>query len=143
MPQAGYSLGRDVAIDIVTPDGVLRISGITSFDAKPNVDSKQITLLTGNTDELLTPKNWSGTIEVARKDATLDKFWATWEDNYYNGVDNGKSTITETITEPDETVSVFRYEKVQLHLTDAGKKEGDKQITQVLAWTARRRKQVS
>jgi len=143
MPQSGYSLGRDVALDIVTADGVLRPSEIVSFNSKPKINKEEVTALNGNTDELLIPKGWEGEIEVARKDATLDSYWAAWEDNYYNGIDNGKSTITETITESDGTTTVWRYQGVQLSLTDAGKREGDKKITQTMNWTARRRIQVA
>jgi hypothetical protein len=78
-----------------------------------------------------------------RMDATLDDFWAKWEDNYYNGIDQPRGTITETITEANGTVSVYRYEGVSFHLTDAGNKQGEKTINQTLTFTASRRKKVN
>jgi len=72
-----------------------------------------------------------------------DDFWAKWEDNYYNGIDQPRGTITETITEASGTLSVYRYEGVSFHLTDAGNKQGEKTVNQTLSWTASRRKKVN
>jgi hypothetical protein len=142
MPQQGYTLGRDIAADLNTSFGVLRLSKVISFDAKPKVNSLEVTPLNGQTDELLIPKNWGGTIEVERQDDTLDAYQANFEDAYYNGVPLGTGTITETITESNGGVSVWRYQNVNFHVSDPGKKEGDKTVRQTLAWTARRRIQV-
>ncbi|WP_337022545.1 MULTISPECIES: hypothetical protein [unclassified Pantoea] len=143
MPSLGYTVGRDIAVDINTPAGKLRIPKIISFDAKPQVATQKITPLNGLTDELQIPTGWHGTISAERMDATLDDFWAKWEDNYYNGIDQPRGTITETITEASGTVSVYRYEGVSFHLTDAGNKQGEKTVNQTLSWTANRRKKVN
>ncbi|MGK3113609.1 hypothetical protein [Candidatus Pantoea formicae] len=143
MPTLGYTVGRDIAVDINTPAGKLRIPKIMSFDSKPQVSTQKITPLNGITDELQIPTGWHGTITAERMDATLDNFWAKWEDNYYNGIDQPRGTITETITEANGTVSVFRYEGVSFHLTDAGNKQGEKTVNQTLTFTAGRRKKVN
>ena len=143
MPSLGYTVGRDIAVDINTPAGKLRIPKIISFDAKPQVATQKITPLNGLTDELQIPTGWHGTISAERMDATLDDFWAKWEDNYYHGIDQPRGTITETITEASGTVSVYRYEGVSFHLTDAGNKQGEKTVNQTLSWTANRRKKVN
>ena len=108
MPTLGYTIGRDIAVDINTPTGKLRIPKIMSFDSKPQVSTHKITPLNGITDELQIPVGWNGTITAERMDATLDDFWAKWEDNYYNGIDQPRGTITETITESNGTISVYR-----------------------------------
>ena len=143
MPTLGYTVGRDIAVDIITPTGKLRIPKIMSFDTKPQVSTHKITPLNGITDELQIPVGWNGTITAERMDATLDDFWAKWEDNYYNGIDQPRGTITETITEANGTISVYRYEGVSFHLTDAGNKQGEKTVNQTLSWTANRRKKVN
>ncbi|MBV6817507.1 hypothetical protein KWG64_06080 [Rahnella sp. PD12R] len=143
MPQNGYTLGRDIAVDITTANGPIRIPVIISFDAKPKVNSIEVIPLNGQTDELLIPKNWGGTIEAERQDATLDAYWAQFEADYYNGIERLPGTITETITEANGSVSVWRYQKVQLHFTDPGKKEGDKTVRQTMTFTATRRVQVA
>lgn len=142
MPQLGYSLGRDVAVDINTPTGTLRIPKVTKFTSKPNISTNKITALNGITDTLQSPVGWDGTFDAERMDSTLDDFWAQWEDNYFNGIDQQAGSITETITESNGSVSVYRYETVSFHLTNPGDKEGDKTIKQSLSFTANRRKKV-
>ncbi|QBJ80514.1 hypothetical protein [Aquitalea sp. USM4] len=137
--QGGYNTGKDVALDINGPNGPIRISKIMSFDSKPKTTSQEITPLNGQTDELLIPKGWTGSFEVERTDATLDTWWAQFESDYYNGVPQAAATITETISETDGSVSVFRYTNVIMKLEDAGKKEGDKTIRMSVSFTARRR----
>ncbi|TKI03578.1 hypothetical protein [Martelella alba] len=143
MSQSGYTLGRDFAIDLNTSYGVIRIPKITSFDAKPNIKRLNITLLTGQTDELLIPDNWNGTIVAARQGPVLDNFWAQWEADYYAGNAQSTGTITETINEPDGSTTVWRYQSVQFHLSDPGTKTGDKEVSQTLTWTAPRRIKVA
>ncbi len=103
----------------------------------------EITPLTGLTDELLIPKNWGGTIEAERQDATLDAWWAQWEADYYNGVNRAAGTITETVEEVGGAVSVWRYTNVQIHFSEPGKKSGDQTVRQSMTFTAQRRIRVS
>lgn len=142
MPLDGYSLGRDVAIDVNTSTGVMRLSKVTKFTKKPKISNQEITLLNGVTDELQWPKGWTGTITLQRSDSTADDWQAQWEDDYFNGVNRDPSTITETITEPNGGTSVYRFEGVQMHLSNAGDASGEKTIEQEFTWTARRRKKV-
>ena len=141
--QGGYNTGKDVAIDINTPNGPIRLSKIMSFDSKPKVTNQEITPLNGQTDELMIPKGWTGTFEAERVDSTLDDWWSQFESDYYNGVNQNPATITETIQEVGGGQTVWRYTNVILKLEDAGKKEGDKTIRQSMSFTARRRQKVS
>ncbi len=143
MPQSGYNLGRDYAIDINTSYGVIRIPQIISFDAKPNIKRINITKLSGETDELLIPDNWNITIVAARQGPVLDDFWAQYEADYYAGNAQSTGTITETVNEPDGSISIWRYQTVQYHLSDPGAKSGDKEVSQTLTCTARRRIKVA
>ena len=140
--QGGYNTGKDVAIDINTPNGPIRLSKIMSFDSKPKVTNQEITPLNGQTDELMIPKGWTGTFEAERVDSTLDDWWSQFESDYYNGVNQNPATITETIQEVGGGQTVWRYTNVILKLEDAGKKEGDKTIRQSMSFTARRRLKV-
>lgn len=140
--QGGYNTGKDVAIDINGPYGPVRIPKIMSFDSKPKTTSQEITPLNGLTDELLIPKGWTGTIEAERVDGTLDDWWAQFESDYFNGINQVPATITETISNPDGSLSVYRYTHVILKFEDAGKKEGDKTIRQSMSFTSRRRLKV-
>jgi hypothetical protein len=141
--QGGYNTGKDVAVDINGPYGPVRIPKIMSFESKPKITSEEKTPLNGQTDELLIPKGWTGSIGVERVDGTLDDWWAQFESDYYNGINQAPGTITETISNVDGSLSVYRYTHVILKFEDAGKKEGDKTIHQTMSFTARRRQKVS
>ena len=140
--QGGYNTGKDVAIDINTPYGPIRLPKIMNFDSKPKVTNNEITPLNGLTDELMIPKGWTGTFEAERVDSTLDDWWAQFESDYYAGVNQNPATITETIQEVGGGVTTWRYTHVILKFEDAGKKEGDKTIRQSMSFTARRRLKV-
>ena len=137
--QGGYNTGKDVSIDINAASGPIRISKIMNFDSKPKVTNTEITPLNGLTDELMIPKGWTGTFEAERVDSVLDDWWAQFESDYYNGVNQPAATITETIQEVGGGITTWRYTNVIMTLTDAGKKEGDKTIRQSVSFTARRR----
>lgn len=142
MPISGYSIGRDIALDVMTANGALRFDKIMKFTKKPKIATQEIVPLNGQTDELQWPKGWTGTITIERTGSTADDWQAQWEDDYFNGVNRDPATITETITEPNGSTSVYRYENVQLHLSNAGDASGEKTIEQEFTWTARRRKKV-
>ncbi|HHS9775819.1 TPA: hypothetical protein ACTW8Y_000448 [Raoultella ornithinolytica] len=143
MPLNGYTVGRDVQVDINTAYGTVTIPVIIAFDANPKVNQVDVTKITGETDTLMIPKNWEGSIEAERQDATLDRWWAQWESDYFAGVNRAAGTITETITESNGGVSVFRYIGVQFNFTGAGKKQGDQTVRQTMTFTAKRRLQVA
>ncbi len=139
----GYTTGNDVEVDLNTQNGLISIPKIISFSAKPKYSESDITAMNGGTDTLLIPMNWSGTVEAEKQDDTLDAFFAAIEANYFNGVSITPGTITETINNPDGSVSVYRYQNVQFKFTDPGKKEGNKTVRQTMDWTAKRRIKVS
>ena len=143
MPLSNYTVGRDVQIDINTAYGVVTIPVVISFDAKPKVNQIDVTKITGETDTLMTPKNWEGTIEAERQDSTLDSWWAQWESDYFAGINRAAGTITETITESDGGTSVYRYTGVQFNFTDPDKKQGDQTVRQTFTFTSKRRLQVA
>lgn len=143
MPLNSYTVGRDVQVDINTAYGVVTIPVVISFDAKPKVNQIDVTKITGETDTLMIPKNWEGTIEAERQDSTLDSWWAQWESDYFAGISRAAGTITETITESDGSTSVYRYTGVQFNFTDPGKKQGDQTVRQTFTFTSKRRLQVA
>lgn len=110
---------------------------------EPQVNQIDVTKITGETDTLMIPKNWEGTIEAERQDSTLDSWWAQWESDYFAGINRAAGTITETITESDGGTSVYRYTGVQFNFTDPGKKQGDQTVRQTFTFTSKRRLQVA
>jgi hypothetical protein len=139
MPLNGFTIGRDLSVNIQTPNGALPLSLITKFTAKPDITDVKVKGLDGRTRHLTFPDGWSGSFEVERQDSTLDDFFASQEANYYAGFDLTGSTITETITEASGVVSQYQFVGVIFKLDDAGDWEGDKTVKQKLSFVAEQR----
>jgi len=143
MPQNGFTVGRDVTVNINTPNGPLTIALVTDFDKKPNTNEKKIKGIDGIRRTVFIPDGWDGTFEVERKDSVVDDYFAKLEADYYSGIGTGPSTITETITEPSGQVSQYRYTGVMFRLDEAGSAKGDDTVQMKISWAAERRIKVS
>lgn len=143
MPQNGFTVGRDVSLDIIGPTGPLRLSLITAFSSKPDINDQRIKGLDGITRHVRFPDGWSGSFSIERQDSTLDDYWAQMEANYYAGLSEQPMTITETITEVSGAVSQYRYLQVLLRLDDAGNYSGDATVKQQVSFVAARRVKVA
>ncbi|CCD29932.1 conserved hypothetical protein [Candidatus Glomeribacter gigasporarum BEG34] len=143
MPINGLSVGRDITLDLITPNGPLRLNVITKFTSKPDVVDEKIKPLNRAPIHLRFPDGWSGSFEIERDSDALDRHFARAEDDYYLGVNESPCTITETIIEPNDAISQYRYEGVLLKLEDAGEWEDTKSVKQKLSFVASRRKKVS
>jgi hypothetical protein len=140
MPQQGYSIGRDTSAVIILADGsTLRLGKVTSFDAKPMNSETTVKALDGVNDHLRFHEGWGGSIEMERRSSDLDAYWASIEADYYAGNSETPGTIQQTITEPDGSVTQWRYEKVILKFDDPGKWSSDTTVKQTLSFVASKR----
>lgn len=139
----GYSVGKDIALDIIGAQGPLRFSQIISFMSKPDTTDQKIKGLDGITRHLRFPDGWSGSFEIERQDSTVDDYFSQIEANYYAGLNEIPVTITETITEVNGSVSQYRYLQVILVLEDAGNFKGDASVHQKVRFMSARRVKVS
>jgi len=139
MPQNGFNVGRDVSLDIISPNGPLDFGLITNFHPKQEVVEKMIKGIDGISRPVRFYNGWTGTIDLERRGSDVDTYFALSEQNYYDGVDDGSCTITETIVDPDGSVAQFRYVGVVLKYDDAGARAGDNTIQQKLSFMASRR----
>jgi hypothetical protein len=143
MPGNGFSIGKDVVLDIITPTGVLRPKIRTGFSSKMETTSLMVRGMDGVMlfDEL--PAGWTGSFDLDRADSTLDDFFAQRESDYYGGLTSPIVTITETISEVSGAISQYRYTGVALKFEDAGNKGADKVISQKISFKAARRIKIS
>jgi hypothetical protein len=139
MPVNGFSVGRDVVLDIVGPSGVLVFNLITGFNSRPDLNEQKVKGLDGLVRPVIFHDGWSGSFDIERQDSQLDDYWAQLEANYFAGINSGSITITETITEVAGNTTQYRYEGVQLKLADAGDAKGDQVVKQRLDFMAGRR----
>jgi hypothetical protein len=140
MSQNGYSLGRDVTLAIILPDGSsLSLGKVTKFTSKQDTTDQKLKGIDGIVDHLRFYEGWSGSFESERRGPELDVYFAKLEANFYAGVDEPPATLQQTIVEPNGQVSQYRYERVLLKYDDAGDWSGDKSVHQKISFVATRR----
>lgn len=142
MPQNGYSLGRDVSLNVTTSNGPLTINKITGFSTKQETSKQKIKRLDGVLDSLRFFDGWSGSFDVERQDSAIEDYFIGLEANYYAGINEIPATILETVSNPDGSTSQYRYERVILSLDQAGDWRGDASVKIKVSFEASRKKQV-
>jgi hypothetical protein len=139
MPQNGYSIGRDVTLNIITAAGALTISGLTSFQSRQESNEEKILRIDGVIDHVRYFTGWAGRFGIERRDPTLDRYFNQLEANFYAGVADGPVSITETILEQSGGISTYRYQGVLLKFDNAGEWRGDTSVKLDMSFIARRR----
>jgi hypothetical protein len=145
MPLNSFSVGHDIAVDVVDPvtGSLVAWPNATGFDAEPNTKQISSEPLNGPPLYAENPMGWKGSIEFDRIDSTVDDFFARNEALYYQGANLLSGTITQTIQETRTgAVSQYRFSGVAFKLTQAGKwKSGDK-VMMKIDWVASQRVKV-
>lgn len=139
MPANGYSVGRDISLDIIGPNGPLRFPVRTGFQAQQQTSDLKVRRADGIVDHVILPDGWSGSFDFERTGPQLDNYFAGQEDKYFNGQNLDVVSITETVQEPDGSLSQWRYTRCVLQYADAGAKSGGDTVKQKVNWMASRR----
>jgi hypothetical protein len=142
MPVGGFTIGRDVSIIINMPQGPVKFSNVTGFTKQQISTGIESKGLDGVDRFGEIPSGWQGTIEIDRANNNLDLAFAFLENLYYSGVNVPASTISETTTEANGTVTQFRFVGVAFKFDNAGDAKGDAKVTQTFSWKASRRRPV-
>lgn len=144
MPMNGFSVGRDISLNLIGYDGAIHSFGLqTHFDARMMTNKVAIKGLDGVVRYLEIPDGWDGTFTYVKQDDQLDAYFASLEAAYYAGANVPASSITETIENPDGSYSQYRFTGVMMRLDDAGAWAGDRDVTLKVSWCASRRIKVS
>ena len=143
MPVNNFSVGKDVTLTIVTASGPLNLTLLTAFKSAPEMAEVKVKGLDGLTRHARFHDGWRGTFMVERQDSTVDDYFAQVEANYYFGINEQPASITETITEPNGSVTQYRYLSVLLKLDDAGEWKGDSTVKQTISFVAAQRQKVA
>ena len=139
MPQNGISIGRDIALNVVTSKGPISLGIVTGFKSKQDTTESRVKGIDGISRHLRFFDGWSGSFDVERTGATVDNYFTQLEADYYAGLNEGPVTITETITEPDGSLSQFRHTGVYLRLEDNGSYSGDSSVKQSIGFKSSRK----
>src|SRR4051794_32063881 len=104
MPVNGFSVGKDVQLNINLPSGPLNIT-LTDFNADPMFNDLKSKPLDGVPIFGVIPDGWKGAFKFDRRDPLVDNFFAAAEAGYFAGQNNGSGTVLETITEADGSIT--------------------------------------
>jgi hypothetical protein len=140
MPATGYTIGRDISVDIISRNGPLRFATRTGFEPKQETTEIKVKGSDGIVRTAYLPDGWTGTIDFDRFDARLDDYFAGVEADYYAGKDVESVSITETIIEKTGALTQYRYLEVALRYEAAGARgDPDSTVKQKISWAAARR----
>ncbi len=139
----GFSVGRDIALTIVTGSGPLNLNLITAFKSKQESQETKVKGLDGITRHVRFYDGWSGSFSIERADSTVDDYFSQLEANYYAGIGEQAATITETIQEVSGAITQYRYLNVLLKYEDAGEWKGDSTVKQTLGFVSAQRVKVA
>ena len=131
MPTEGFTTGLDVSIDLydASDRSIASIPGITSFSAKARTNKLESRTLDGENNFGTTHQGYEITIAYDRQDGRIDAYFAEKERRYREKLPSQTVTITQTIREPDGSLSQYRFEKVTLDQDDAGTYTRDEKVT--------------
>jgi hypothetical protein len=140
-----FTVGRDVSVVLFdnTTRAILNVSEVTDFDCKQDTNDIKVKPITGEPVFLKLPDGWSGSLGIERRSPVLDNYIAGLEAAYYSGTNIIGASITETITEPDGTISQYRFTGVAFKMSDGGKFSGDTTVKMKLDFSASRRLKVA
>jgi hypothetical protein len=82
-PANSFSVGKDLAVILVGPTGVVQLPKITGWHFEPQYDSFSSKPLDGPTRKLDLPDGHNFSIKYDREDATVDNFFALIEAAYW------------------------------------------------------------
>lgn len=144
MPVSGFTVGRDVSIDIVSAKkGLVRFPIKTGFSRKQESVQIKSKGLDGIIRFGVVPDGWSGSIEIDRASSDVDDYFAEAEADYYAGRNIDTVSITETVVEPTGATTQYRYTGVALQYSDAGSLKGDDKVPLKIDWMASKRLKIA
>lgn len=140
----GLSTGRDITIRINMGGQLIDypINSLESFEATPLAPIKNFIPINGLLIPELFHEGWEIKMSFGRFDDTLDKWWSLAEAAYYAKVPQPYGVLTETIVEPDSSISQYQYTGLVLKLENSGMWKGTEFVIQTLSGYASRKQQL-
>jgi hypothetical protein len=143
MPMNNFNTGRDLTLNLIGYNGTILAFGLlTDFDAKMLTNKVAIKGMDGIIRYLEIPDGWDGSFGYTKQDDQIDAYFAGLEANYYAGQNVQASSVTETIQNPDGSISQYRFTGVMMKYDDAGAWRGDNDIKVKISWCASKRLKV-
>lgn len=138
---ATFNTGLDYSVRIVdnlTNSPIALPPDLMHFDAKPTHGEIKIEPLSnGGYDKVRnTRKGWTGTIQYARVDGTLNRLEYIQERDYHLTGKQYYYTIFVDVQNEDSTINHYRFDVSTIALTEPGNAEKEAAVLQTLSFTA-------
>lgn len=138
-----FNIGRDVSIDIIDPQrGPIRFAIKTGWSATPDYDNPESKGLDGENRSMSIPNGHRLTMNLDRKDSSVEDYFADNEARYFNNELLPNVSVTETIRERNGSISQYRYTDVSLTLGERTWR-GNAATTMTVSGRARRKIKIS
>lgn len=141
MPIGSLNVGRDVSLVYQSNGQNLAFARVLSFEAREVMHEVLSQGIDGVVYPVNIPAYWEGAIELDRADSSVDDFFSSYEATYFSGNTVPDSTIVETITNPDSSVTKFTYTKVMFRLDQSGEFRENDLVKMRISFRASKRKQ--
>ena len=145
MAQVAFNIGKEQTVVLTHPNlGPMVFALLTGFESRPRTTSATSTPITNNGESVHRTiyQGWEGSFEMDRTDNLVDAVIDYLESRYYAGEQESYFLITQTIRNPDGTVSDYRYRNVVLTPDTPGTWRGDEKVSQRITFMASRREAV-
>ncbi len=142
MPTNAFTLGRDVQLVVIGPQGRVDLANVTAFDSRQMTQPIRIDRLDGTQLAAELPKGWEGSFELERGSSAVDDFIAAAEKAYFTTGQLPASTLYQYVSEANGSTSTFQYDGAVFKLAAAGAWRGDAAVKQKLDFFATRRTRV-
>lgn len=134
-----FNTGRDIQLKFISPTGEVDIDNVTGFDSKPEYADIKIDRLDGKQLHAAPEKGWTGSFDLYRANADLDRFFGAAADAWYDGGVYELSTMFAYVSEADGSQTVFKFTDCVMKLDDSGNWSGDKEVKMKVSFMASRR----
>jgi hypothetical protein len=135
-----FNVGSDTKITILVNGVPLGAQRMTKFEAKQEATEVKSTRISGQTSARNLPMGWTLDLEWDRGNSVLDDFFVSEEANRFAGQPPADVSIMETTTNPDNSISRYRYDGVTLKQDTKGERSGDTKVTQKASGFASRQR---
>ncbi len=142
MPTNAFTLGRDVQLVVIGPQGRVDLTNVTGFESRQMTQPIRIDRLDGTQLAAELPKGWEGSFELERGSSTVDDFVAATEQAYFTTGQLPASTLYQYVSEANGSTSTYQYDGAVFKLAAAGAWRGDAAVKQKLEFFATRRTRV-
>lgn len=137
MPTNTFSLGKDVSVIVIAPNGQrLDLSIVVEFTARQTIQNVKVMPLNGPPQNAHLPSGWEGTITIDRANALADRAFAEVERQFWAGGNFGTGTIYQYVTERDGSQSGFQFNNASMNLSESGDWRSESSVRQTITFAA-------